>query len=309
MTRRLWPWTERSGRAARPGAEAPPPPAQPTLPTAHALGHFYSPIVNPEEARADAARLWPAQSEPVLGVDFDDAYHAFVLGTLFAKFYPLFDYPEQGAADQELSSFYVRNSQFSWLDARALFVLFQHWRPRRVVEVGSGYSTLLMADINRRFLGGTATITSIEPFPRPFLSAMADRIDLRVARVQDVPLSVFEKLEAGDVLFIDSSHVAKTGSDVNFVYFEVLPRLAAGVRVHVHDIFLPMEYPRDWVIDENRSWNEQYVLRALLMFSSRFRVVFGCAYAYVAHRALLASALGLDIDKTYGGGSLWLEVV
>ena len=85
MTRRLWPWTERSGRAARPGAEAPPPPAQPTLPTAHALGHFYSPIVNPGEARADAARLWPAQSEPVLGVDFDDAYHAFVLGTLFRE--------------------------------------------------------------------------------------------------------------------------------------------------------------------------------------------------------------------------------
>jgi predicted O-methyltransferase YrrM len=310
MKRRVWPWTDRNAAAepAPPTALAPSP-AEPPLPTAHPLGHFYSPIVDPDDARNDAARLWPEQPRPVLGVDFDDAHHAFVLGTLFPTFYPLFDYPEEGVADEELAGYYVRNSQFSWLDARALFVLFQHWHPRRIVEIGSGYSTLLMDDINRRFLAGTARITSIEPFPRPFLSAMADRIELKVSRVQDVPLSAFDALEAGDVLFIDSSHVAKTGSDVNFVFFEILPRLAAGVRVHVHDIFLPMEYPRDWVIDENRSWNEQYVVRALLMFSTRFRVVFGCAYAYAHHRALVAGALGVGIDKTYGGGSLWLEVV
>ena len=108
---------------------------------------------------------------------------------------------------------------------------------------------------------------------------------------------MFEKLEAGDVLFIDSSHVAKTGSDVNYLFFEVLPRLRRGVRVHVHDIFLPIEYPRDWVIDENRSWNEQYVLRALLMFSSGSA---SCSVARMPTRAprVVASALGLDIDKT-----------
>jgi hypothetical protein len=311
MKHRVWPWMERPVEAepAPPAADEPQPPAEPPLQTAHPLGHFYSPIVNPDDVRSDAAWLWPTDPRAMLGIDFDDAQHAFVLGTLFPNFYPLFDYPEQGAADEELSSYYVRNTQFSWLDARALFVLFQHWRPRRIVEIGSGYSTLLMDDINRRFLGGTMSITSIEPFPRPFLHAMADRIDLKVARVQDVPLSVFESLEAGDVLFIDSSHVAKTGSDVNFVFFEILPRLATGVRVHVHDIFLPMEYPRDWVVDENRSWNEQYLVRALLMFSSRFRVVFGCAHAYVRHRALLATALGVDAGRTFGGGSLWLEVI
>ena len=309
MKRRLWPWREE----AQPDVPAPPeqPPAAepPPLPTAHALGHFYSPIVDPAEARRDEARLWPAEPASLAGIEFDDAAHAMVLDTLFPAFYPAFDYPEEGAADEELASYYIRNSQFSWLDARALFVLFRHWRPRRVVEVGSGYSTLLMADINERFLDCSARITSIEPFPRPFLTRMADRIELLETRVQDVPWAVFESLEAGDVLFIDSSHVAKTGSDVNFIFFEVLPRLARGVRIHIHDIFLPMEYPKEWVIDENRSWNEQYLVRALLMYSRRFRVVFGCAYAYARHRAALVRALGIEPAKAYGGGSLWLEVV
>ncbi|HKE48644.1 MAG TPA: class I SAM-dependent methyltransferase [Rhodanobacteraceae bacterium] len=293
-------------------APEPPPPSAPSplpLPTAHPLGHFYSPVVDPEDARRDAPRLWPADIAPVAGIDFDDAAHTAVLETLFPAFYPGFDYPEEGAGDAELTTFYIRNSQFSWLDARALFVLFRHWRPRRVVEIGSGYSTLLMADINARFLDGAARITSIEPFPRPFLARMTGRIELIEKRVQDVPLRAFEALEAGDVLFLDSSHVAKTGSDVNFVFFEILPRLARGVRIHVHDIFLPMEYPKEWVIDENRSWNEQYLVRALLMYSNRFRVVFGCAHAYVRHRAALARALGVDPGKVYGGGSLWLEVV
>ena len=308
MIRRLWQRTQPKQQPEEPVVPAEPA-APPPLPTAHPLGHFYSPVVDPADARSDEAMLWPAAPAPVLGIDFNDDSHVFVLGTLFPESYPLFDYPEEGVADEELSSFYLRNSQFSWLDARALFVLFRHWRPRRVVEIGSGYSTLLMADVARRILDGDCAITAIEPFPRPFLKRMADRIDLIEMRVQDAPRRVFESLEAGDVLFIDSSHVAKTGSDVNYIFFEILPRLAPGVRVHIHDIFLPMEYPKEWVIEENRSWNEQYLVRALLMFSHRFRVVFGCAYAYARHRALVAAALGVNEDSTYGGGSLWLEVV
>jgi hypothetical protein len=109
------------------------------------------------------------------------------------------------------------------------------------------------------------------------------------------------------VLFIDSSHVAKTGSDVNFLYFEVLPRLARGVRIHIHDILLPVDYPPEWVLRENRSWNEQYVLRALLMFSTGFRVMFGCNYAFRRFPGLVASALGRPDRPGFGGGSLWIE--
>jgi len=121
--------------------------------------------------------------------------------------------------------------------------------------------------------------------------------------VQEVGLAPFLALEAGDVLFIDSSHVAKTGSDVNFLYFEVLPRLAAGVVVHVHDVFLPDEYPPEWVLDEGRSWNEQYLLRALLMHSRAFRVLFGCHAASRLFPELVSEVFG----GALGGGSFWIE--
>jgi len=279
----------------------------PEIRAAHPGGHFYSPIVDPADATANAARIWPEPPAVVAGIDFDEASHTHVLETLFPRFYGDFDYAEEGAPDEELAAYYINNSQFGWLDARALFVLLREWRPARIVEVGSGYSTLLMADVARRFLGGATKITAIEPYPRPFLAKIG--VELVEAKVQDVPLAVFDTLERGDVLFIDSSHVSKTDSDVNRLFFEILPRLKPGVRVHIHDIFLPAEYPHEWVIGENRSWNEQYVLRALLMYSSRFRVVFGSANAYYRHREAITRALGLASGVAYGGGSLWLEVV
>jgi hypothetical protein len=273
---------------------------------AHKIGHFYSPIVNPDELRRDYSRIWPEIAPDILGIDFNSEFHEYVLSCLFKKYYGDFDYPEEGVEDGELKFFYIQNSQFSWLDARALFVLLRAWKPRRVIEVGSGYSTLLMADVNRRFLSDSCKILCVEPFPRPFLKQMPS-IELIEKKVQHVAHEVFEQLEAGDILFIDSSHVAKTGSDVNYLYFEILPRLKPGVRVHVHDIFLPCEYPVEWVLQENRSWNEQYVLRALLMFNSRFRVLFGCMNALVNHKDSLRAALGRADDDLYGGGSLWLE--
>jgi predicted O-methyltransferase YrrM len=279
----------------------------PEIRASHPGGHFYSPIVDPAAASANADRLWPEPPAPIAGIEFDDASHRHVLETLFPRFYRDFDYAEEGAPDEEVTAYYINNSQFTWLDARALFVLLRAWRPARIIEVGSGYSTLLIADVARRFLDGATRITAIEPYPRPFLAKLG--VELIEAKVQDVAPAVFETLERGDVLFIDSSHVAKTGSDVNYLLFEILPRLKPGVRIHIHDIFLPAEYPKDWVIDENRSWNEQYVVRALLMYSTRFRVVFGASYAYFHHREAITRALGLAPGVAYGGGSLWLEVV
>lgn len=275
------------------------------LKTAHENGHFYSPIVNPAEL--DAARLWPERPE-ILGIDFNDAGHERILREAFPRFLGQYDYPEHLDETSELTQFYTQNSQFSWLDSRALYVLLQEWRPRRLIEVGSGFSTLLSADVNRRFLDNTLEITCIEPYPREFLrNPLIGLSRLIEQKVQDVALDEFAALEAGDILFIDSSHVAKTGSDVNFLYFDVLPRLKRGVRVHIHDIFLPHDYPRDWVIDENRSWNEQYLLRALLMHSSGFRVIFGCSYAYWRFPELVRAALAHPLGHAFAGGSFWIE--
>lgn len=264
---------------------------------------FYSPLVDVTDVTHRGNAFWHPDPQD-LGIDF----HAHEQATLLAACAPFlarYSYPAKGAADAELDAFYDGNSQFSHLDARMLFALMQLWRPGRIIEVGSGYSTLLMEDVNRRLLGGTTLITSIEPYPRSFMQRLGVRgITLIEQKVQDVAFDHFGQLQAGDVLFIDSSHVVKTGSDVNALVFDILPRLPAGVRIHFHDIFLPHEYPKSWVC-EGRSWNEQYLVRALLQFgASHFRVLFSSAYASICLPHAVSEALG---GTLMSGGSLWIE--
>ena len=270
-------------------------------------GHYHSPIVDPEELKKRQDAMWTGD-DPLLGIDLNDQVHRRILTEVFPKYIAEFDYPVELDCAPGPASFYVNNSQFGWLDASVLFVLLREWAPKRIIEVGSGYSSLLMADVNRRFLHGQIDITCIEPNPRDFLRGEIPGIARVLQRnVQDVPLEIFRQLARGDVLFIDSSHVAKTGSDVNYLMFQVLPRLAPGVRVHIHDIFFPSEYPKDWVLRENRSWNEQYVVRALLMYSSAFKLVFGSSIAYHRHPEFLRTALRQSDGAILGGGSLWIE--
>ncbi len=271
-------------------------------------GHFYSPLIDVTDLTARAAELWPARTHPVLGIDFNDAFHREVLTADFPKYIGDYDYCEKEGEVKNAYDFFTQNSQFSWLDSRAAFVLLRKFRPSRIIEVGSGFSSLLMADVNRRYFDGRCSLTCIEPYPRAFLTAGVPGIsEVIVKKVQEVPLSVFETLERDDILFIDSSHVSKTGSDVNYLFFEVLPRLKPGVKIHVHDIFLPHEYLKDWVLTERRSWNEQYVLRALLMYSTAFRVLFGNSYAFAAMPELVKSALAHPKGHAFAGGSIWLE--
>jgi hypothetical protein len=123
--------------------------------------------------------------------------------------------------------------------------------------------------------------------------------------VQEVELELFQQLGAGDVLFIDSSHVVKTGGDVNYLYLEVLPRLRPGVVVHVHDIFLPGEYRKDWVTEEFRFWTEQYLLQAFLAFNSEFEVLLCNSYLGRYHRPALQNVF--PKAPWWGGGSFWMQ--
>ncbi len=274
--------------------------------TAHSNGHFYSPVVDPADLKGRISELYPV--DPVApGIDFNPASHEQLIEHALARFMPEYDYPEVGAEDAELNFFYTQNSQFSWLDSRALFCFLRLWQPKRIVEVGSGYSSLLMTDVKRRFLGPNTTLQCVEPYPRPFLHKHELGFELIEKRVQEIPIEFFTSLEAGDLLFIDSSHVCKTGSDVNYLYLQVLPQLKAGVRIHIHDIFLPHEYLKQWVIDENRSWNEQYLLQALLMFSNGFRVLFGNYYAFQTFPEAIIAALNHPKGHGFGGGSFYIE--
>jgi len=267
-------------------------------------GHYYSPVVDTEQAERERQRIWPPRPE-ILGIDFNEPGQRH----LFAQCIPLireYDYPEGGSdTGGAVPGFYDRNPSFSWLDARFLFAFLRLAKPKRMIEIGSGFSSLLSADVNVRFLNSAMHLICVEPYPADFLTSGVSGVTEFVAEpVQHVPLELFSLLRAGDVLFIDSSHVSKTGSDVNHIYFEILPRLAPGVFIHIHDIFLPDDYPQEWVIQEGRSWNEQYLLRALLMFTDGFEVVFGSAYAVRAFPDLVRDALR---GKCFGGGSFWIR--
>ena len=279
----------------------------PDIKTLFPNGHFYSPVVDPDSIAARADEVWDGRQQ-VQGIDFDRDNHHRLLTEVFPKWLGEFDYPYELADAIDPAGrqgFFLGNDQFSNIDARTLFVFLREYRPRRVIEVGSGFSSLMMADVKRRFLDPSTALQCVEPYPRSFLHDPDYGFELVESKVEHVPLPFFESLGEGDFLFIDSSHVSKTGSDVNYLMFEVIPRLPVGVLVHVHDIFLPHDYPYEWVVTNNRSWNEQYVLQAYLMFNPKAKVIFGSSYAHHVLPSEAAAALGEGVPTF--GGSLWFR--
>jgi hypothetical protein len=198
--------------------------------------------------------------------------------------------------------FFLNNVNFSSVDAELLFCMVRHFKPRRIVEIGSGSSTLLAADALARNHkeGFPGTMLAIEPFPRAFLrSDLPAQVELLPQVVQNIPLKEFEALHENDILFIDSSHVCKIGSDVQYEFLEILPRLAPGVLVHVHDIFLPVEYPESWLRKDLRFWNEQYLLQAFLCLNDCFEVLWAGHWLHLKHPDRLAKAF-----RSYGRDAL-----
>ncbi len=271
--------------------------------TSHPNGHFYSPVVNPKELSQYKDILWPDNPPATFGLDIKEQKKILEAISIY---YPDYDYPERKTNNP--LQFYTQNSQFSWLDSRLLFVLLRQLAPKRIIEVGSGFSTLLMHDVNRRFLDNTIDITAIEPYPRQFLQILQKEKGVRLVqkKVQDVDLEIFNNLQPGDFLFIDSSHVSKTGSDVNHLFFKVLPLLNYGVFIHFHDIFIPREYPEEWVIKENRSWNEQYILQAFMMYNNVFKFFTSSSILFEFYGRELSQALAYEDKRCFSGGSFWI---
>jgi Methyltransferase domain len=273
------------------------------IPLLFPIGHFYSPIVNPSEAGKRAAWLW-ARHDEMGGIDLRVNDQLALLERL-APYTSAIHYPIK--RDKTQLGYYYANDQFPVLDAEFLHTMLCHLRPKTMIEVGSGFSSLITARVNLNMLDGALDFTCIDPYPRKFLTDGVPGISRLIQkRVEDLELSFFDRLEAGDILFIDSSHVAKAGSDVNYLFFEILPRLRKGVFVHFHDIFLPDEYPREWVIDQGRNWNEQYVLRAFLQYNTDWRVVWSAHLMGTRHREAVQTVFP-RYPALGGGGSFWIQ--
>lgn len=267
-------------------------------------GHFYSPLPGYADMAARAEGLFHGDLEPGPGLDIAIPEQSRLLMEL-AAFSDGFDWPTEQEAGYR---YYAGQHFFTGGDAFCLYALMRYLKPARIIEVGSGFSSVLMLDVAERFLGGSVSFSFIEPHPERLKSLLlasdVQQHSVLEAPLQDVPLETFESLRSGDILFVDSSHVTKTGSDLNRLVFDILPRLEAGVAVHFHDVFWPFEYPEEWVMD-GRGWNEAYLLRAFLQYNNSFRVMFwpGCLAAKAGE--LLREHLPVVAD--HPGGSLWLQ--
>ena len=261
--------------------------------------HFYQPI---PDTQSLPETLWTQPSE-LVGIDMNEAMQLDLLRRHFQKFrdeYARFA-TEPGV---EENRFYLGNQLFDGVDALVAYCTVRHFQPQLIIEVGSGFSSLVLGDAVAK--NTDSSLICIEPYPREFLrEGFAGLRSLIEKKVQDIDLEFFSQLQAGDVLFIDSSHTVRIGGDVNYLFLEVLPRLKPGVIVHVHDIFLPFEYRRDWVLDELRFWAEQYLLQAFLTFNSEFEVLIANNYLNYYHQQDLEAAF--PHLESWGGGSFWMR--
>src|SRR3954447_10399798 len=259
--------------------------------------HFYWPL-NDVAFLADNPGLWHDRGLP-REVDWDLDGQLEVARTVERYRPELADVPPEATPGRV--EYVWNNGAFGGADAIVYYGLVRELRPRRVVEVGAGWSSLLLARALARN-EEPCDVTLVEPFPdeRTFAGLPAGW-DVHRAILQHADLSLFERLGPGDICFYDGSHCARTAGDVNWFLFEVLPRLAPGVFVQVHDIFLPDDYHDAWVFDEGLSWNEQYMVQAFLMHNDAYRVHIANHMLYRERPDALAELYGMD------GGSLWLE--
>lgn len=271
-------------------------------------GHFYSPLPSLD----DVAHRPDPQAQPGGGIDppgvdlrLDEQVE------LLGRLAPLLDDWPYASPPTGLR-YAPDNDYFGYTDGKLWYGLLRLLKPRRVVEVGSGWSTALVLDtVTRHDLD--VELTCIEPFPDRLLSLTSadDRAGLTLiaSAVQDLEPSPagtapWDALEAGDVLFIDSTHVAKYQSDVHTLFLHVLPTLRPGVWVHVHDIAFPFEYPRPWIL-EGRAWNEAYLLHAMLVESSRWEIALWPNLLW--HRRPDAMSAALGPDTRIDGASFWMR--
>src|SRR4030095_2825894 len=261
--------------------------------------HFYQPI---PDTQSLPETLWGQRSE-LGGSDMNDSVQLDLLRNCFPKFRDEYEqFPSSSTG--EPGRFHLNNGLFDGTDALVAYCMIRHFQPRLIIEVGSGFSSLVAAEAIAK--NKNSALICIEPFPPDFLrQGFPGLHSLVEKKVEDIDREFFSPLEPGDILFIDSSHTVKIGGDVNYLFLKVLPRLKPGVIVHVHDIFLPFDYRRDWVIEQRRFWTEQYLLQAFLTFNSQFEVLMANAYLNHYH--------GEDLKATFPnlpswiGGSFWMR--
>lgn len=269
-------------------------------------GHFYSPIADPKEVEQFAARVFDQDRRTLPAINLREKEQLVLAGEL-ARYYPELPFAQE---KKEGLRYYYGNDLYCHSDAIFLYAMMRHFRPKRIIEAGSGFSSAVMLDTNDLFFGGAIRLEFIEPYPDRLYSLLTpkDRANCAIheKKLQEMPVEYFQQLEPGDILFIDSSHVTRVAGEVNYYMFEILPALRPGVLIHIHDIFNGFEYPRKW-IDTGKSWSEAYLLRAFLEYNAAFEVLLFNTYLDHFHQDFFREHMPLCLQNS--GGSIWLRKV
>ena len=263
--------------------------------------HYYEPMFHPRHLRRPLCEV-----RHLPGIDFNVAGQLELLGR--------FDYaaeleriPRRGAA----GTFYYDNPNFPAGDAEYLYCAIRHFKPARILEIGSGFSTLMMlravAANRAQDASYRCSVVCVEPYEMGWLEATPG-IEVVRQPVETLDEQRIRELRPNDILFIDSSHVLRPQGDVVREYLELLPLLAPGVLVHLHDIFTPRDYPERWVVDEVRLWNEQYLFEAFISHNGAFRIVGALNLLAHSHPEALAEKFPVFREKAGAcdPGSMWL---
>ena len=241
--------------------------------------HYYEPLFNPRWLRypLDEPRLLP-------GVDLSEAGQLKLLEQMAVGNYGV-ELNDLIMGRTDSLKFHFNNGAFESGDAEFWYAMIRHFKPRKIIEIGSGNSTLMA----RRAIEQNSKIdpayccahTCIEPYEMAWLEQCG--VEVIRERVEQVAPDFFRALGSGDILFIDSSHMIRPQGDVLYEFLRILPILASGVIVHVHDIFTPRDYPRQWVVEENKFWNEQYLLEAFLCHNADWQVLAALNFLHHSH--------------------------
>lgn len=278
------------------------------FPTAHFYfppGHFYSPIPSMDEVRLNEEKIFNVARQ-ISGIDLFERDQL----ELIKQFVPYYDQLIFTPVKTAGIRYHYDNPNYSYTDAIFLHCMIRHLNPKKIIEIGSGYSSCVMLDTNEFYLDNKISCTFIEPYPELLLSLLKeddhDRSEIIQSKPQDIEIEKFSSLSEGDILFIDSTHVSKVGSDVNYIFFEILPFLKKGVYIHFHDIFYPFEYPKK-LIYKGLAWNEDYILRAFLEYNNSYKVVLFSDFIATFYRDILEQYMPLCLKNT--GCNIWLRKV
>jgi hypothetical protein len=269
-------------------------------------GHFHSPLLDIEGLGPEDRSLPFDGAEEWENIDLLPNEQREFYKDLITRFPLSTPFPNQKTDGHR---YYSDNCWFVWGDAFVLSGIIRREKPKRIVEVGSGFSSAVMLD-TLAHSSFSVELTFIEPKPRRLHSLFTPQDEFSTTvinrSIQEVPSSVFDQLEANDILFIDSSHVVKIGSDVSFILLRILPKLRPGVIVHFHDIFYPHSYPSEW-IRQGRAWNESLFLRAFLLGNSQFKIMGFNQFAKSAFPEIFRDTIPEFLTMT--GGSIWIRKV